>query len=108
MEDVYEKARKYLAKFETLSEADIYSPPSHISLTEGEFLDFFQIGENSSIPSMTDFSKVCQNLYRAEEERDIIELSLRALDDNAYIFVWAKDILGVLWSIKCKQLQELQ
>ena len=48
---------------------------------DGEFLDYFQSGEGLKIPSMAEFSKVCQKLYK-KERYDFVALSLRALDDE--------------------------
>jgi hypothetical protein len=93
----YENARSYLHEFGTLAESNIYTPPSFVSVMDGEFLDYFQSGEGLKIPSMAEFSKVCQKMYE-KEQYDFVALSLRALDDDSYIYGWSNDILSAIWS----------
>ncbi len=93
----FEKAKKYLLEFKDLSEEDILSPPSYVSVMDGEFEDYFNSGEVIEIPDMMDFSELCKEAY-SKNDTFIEEMVLRALDDDSYIFEWSSDLLVVLWS----------
>jgi hypothetical protein len=69
---------------------------------DGEFLDYFQSGEGLKIPSMVEFSEVCRKMYK-KEQYDFVALSLRALDDDSFMYEWSNDILSAVWSKSCLQ-----
>lgn len=105
LDETYKKAKKYLHEFGTISITDVYEPPSIVLLMEGDFEDFFHYGDNVSIPSMEKFSEICIEKYRTEEYKDkynIVDVALKSLADDSYIYEWSKDILSFLWSTTAK------
>lgn len=95
--DCFEKAKKYLLEFKSLSEEDILSPPSCVSVMDSEFDDYFKDGELVEIQNRFDFSKLCKERY-LKDGTCIKEMALRALDDDSYIYEWSSELLGALWS----------
>ncbi|WP_233007346.1 hypothetical protein [Rheinheimera faecalis] len=93
----FEKAKRYLLEFKSLSEEDVLSPPSCVSVMDGEFEDYFKDGELVEIQDCSDFSKLCKERY-FREDTCIKDMALRALDDDLYIFKWSSELLGALWS----------
>lgn len=93
----FEKAKRYLLEFKSLSEEDVLSPPSCVSVMDGEFEDYFKDGELVEIKDCSDFSKLCKERY-FREGTCIKEMALRALDDDLYIYKWSSELLSALWS----------
>ncbi|WP_417439803.1 hypothetical protein [Idiomarina abyssalis] len=95
--ECFERARKYLLEFKSLSKEDILLPPSCVSVIEGEFEDHFKGGELVEIPSMVDFSELCAERY-LKDDTCIKAIVLRALDDDSYIYEWSSDLMVALWT----------
>jgi hypothetical protein len=95
--ECFERAKKYLLEFKSLSEEDILSPPSCVSIMDGEFEDYFKGGELLEIEDCFDFSKLCKERY-LKNDTCIKDMALRALDDDSYIYEWSSELLGALWS----------
>lgn len=95
--EYFEKARNYLLIFNKISLEDIFSPPSYVSVMEGEFEDYFKNGELTDVADSEGFSKLCTERY-LKNDICIKSIVLRALDDDLYIFEWSSDLLEALWS----------
>ncbi|MFT6908736.1 MAG: hypothetical protein ACJAS1_005440 [Oleiphilaceae bacterium] len=95
--ECFERAKKYLLEFKSLSEEDILSPPSCVSIMDGEFEDYFKGGELFETEDCFDFSKLCKERY-LKNDTCIKDMALRALDDDSYIYEWSSELLGALWS----------
>lgn len=103
--ELFEKAKNYLLEFKSLSEEDIFSPPSCVSVMDGEFEDYFKGGELLEIKDIFGFSNLCRQRYE-KDDTCITEMALRALDDDSYIYTWSPELLGALWtSVANKALQ---
>lgn len=100
--ECFDRAKKYLLEFNALSEEDILSPPSCVSIMDAEFEDYFKRGEVAEIVDFMDFSKLCKDRY-LKNETCIKAVALRALDDDSYIHEWSSDLLGALWSSAAKK-----
>lgn len=95
--ECFERAKNYLLEYKDLSEEDILSPPSCVSVMEGEFEDYFKSGEVVELPDMVNFSEQCKKRY-LRDDTCIKEMALRALDDDSYIYQWSSDLMVALWS----------
>lgn len=103
--ECFERAKKYLLEFKTLSEEDILYPPSCVSIMDGEFEDYFKGGELLEIEDCFDFSKLCKERY-LKNNTCIKDMALRALDDDSYIYEWSSELLGALWSSVANRVAE--
>ncbi len=100
MKNEFEIAKNYLCEFAELLFDDVLNPPSLICVTGEGFLDNFQQGSNLEIPSYLDFISLCVDKYQSNESTSIM-IALKALDDDAYIYEWSKDLLTALWFKNC-------
>lgn len=93
-------AVSYLTDNTPISVNNIYSPPSMISASEGEFSFYFQQSKKHHIPFLSDFIAKNESLH-AGKTPDLQAIALRALDDNNYIYEWSDDLLDALWATNC-------
>lgn len=97
LSELFEKARAYILEFKDIDEGNVFIPPSCISIVDGEFEDYFQRGEITDFLGMEEFAEQCRARYQKEKINTVV-ITLRALDDDSYIYEWSTDLLTTLWS----------
>lgn len=93
----FDNARDFISNFNNLDNVNIYNPPSCFSFTEKEFNDIFTMGNLGAIPELDVFTEKSKEQF-AKQEFDLVNLALKSIDDDAYIFSWSTDLLYALWS----------
>lgn len=93
----FESGRKFINAVGGVKRTQLYGPPSCISVADADRQEQFPPGGERHCPDLTQFRRNAFAMYRGTQSNPF-QLVLSAIDDESFMYKWAKPILSELWN----------